>query len=164
MEEVTYGLRRRHHKYSDIINQNAVVLDEVFGQLLVSNSYDNDAIDDYLRKYISGEVSKMGKSWNGMRALYFLFNVEEKENLQNNHLPRGKHWVMVKVDLVKLELVVFNCNIGCYNEIQMDKFHKPLQTMIPLMLRESGFFNDMISHLNTLSPYRFPRDHPQNIS
>ena len=88
----------------------------------------------------------------------------EKENLQNKHLPGGKHWVTVKVDLVEQELVVFYCNIGCYNEIQMDKFMKPLQKMIPLMLRESGFFNDMISHINTPWPYRHPCDHPQNIS
>ncbi|GMN59685.1 hypothetical protein TIFTF001_028781 [Ficus carica] len=81
MEEATNALRKRQHKYSDIINQKAVVLDEVFGQLLVSNSYDSDAIDDYLRKYISGEVPKMGKSWKGTKALYFPFNVGEKENL-----------------------------------------------------------------------------------
>ena len=62
MKEATYGLRRRQHKYFDIIYQNTVVLDEVFGQLLVSNSHDSDAIDDYLRKYISSEVPKMGKS------------------------------------------------------------------------------------------------------
>ncbi|GMN19374.1 hypothetical protein TIFTF001_046945 [Ficus carica] len=164
MEEATYGLRIRQHKYSDIINQNAVVLDEVFGQLLVGKSYACDAMDDYLRKYISGEVPKMGKSWKGTKALYFPFNVGDKENLQNKHLPGGKHWVTVKVDLVELELVVFDCNIGCYNEIQMDKFMKPLQKMIPLMLRESGFFNDMISHINTPWPYRRPCDHPQNIS
>ena len=164
MEKATYGLRRRQHKYSDIINQNVVVLDKVFGQLLVSNSYDSDAIDHYLRKYIRGEVPKMGKSWKGTKALYFPFNVEKKENLQNNHLPRGKHWVSVKVDLVKLELVVSDYNIGCYNEIQMDKFMKPLQKMIPLMLRESRFFNDMISHINTPWPYKRPCDHPQNIS
>ncbi|GMN36059.1 hypothetical protein TIFTF001_042352 [Ficus carica] len=164
MEEATYGLRRRQHKYSDIINQNPVVLDEVFGQLLVGNSYACDAMDDYLRKYISSEVPKMGKSWKGTKALYFPFNVGEKENLQNKHPPGGKHWVTVKVDLVELELVVFDCNIGCYNEIQMDKFMKPLQKMIPLMLRESGFFNDMISHINTPWPYRRPCDHPQNIS
>ncbi|GMN55672.1 hypothetical protein TIFTF001_024794 [Ficus carica] len=115
MEEATYGLRRRQHKYFDIINQNVVVLDVVFGQLLVSNSYDSDAIDDYLRKYISGEVPKMGKSWKGTKALYFPFNVGEKENLQNNHLLGGKHWVTVKVDFVKLKLVVFDCDIGCYS-------------------------------------------------
>ncbi|GMN48068.1 hypothetical protein TIFTF001_017236 [Ficus carica] len=164
MEEVIYGLRRRQHKYSDIINQNAVVLDEVFGQLLVSNSYDSDVIDDYLRKYINGKVSKMRKSWKGTKALYFPFNVGEKENLQNNHLRGGKHWFTVKVDLVELELVVFDCNIGCYNKIQMDKFMKPIKKMIPLMLRESGFFNDLINHLNTPWPYRRPCDHLQNIS
>lgn len=94
-----YDIRKRQQKYPDLIKQDVVVLDEIFWQLLRGNynEKNREIIDVALMAYVNGKSPKMGKSWKGANALYFISNIGDN------------HWITIKVDLINLELVVYDC-------------------------------------------------------
>ena len=146
-----YGVRKRQQKYSDIIKQDSVVLDEIFGQLLLINfNEDKHMVDEAFMKYVNGKSHKFGRSWRGANALYFPLNV-------NN-----SHWLAIKIDCINTEVVVFDCSLGCLSENAMDEVMLPIQTMIPLVLRKSKVFEHIKESLNATWQYRRRRDLPQN--
>ncbi|GMN19570.1 hypothetical protein TIFTF001_050941 [Ficus carica] len=158
IEEAMYGIRKKQAKYRDVINQDVVILDDIFSQLLVMNAND-DAIYDSLMSYVKGDSPRMGKCWNGAKAIYFPYNLYDISNTNVAEKERGKHWVSVKVDLISAELVVFDCSWKFTEKVKLDRFMEPVQKMIPLLLQKSGYF----SHLNPSPwPYRRPINHPQN--
>ena len=154
-----YGIRKSQSKYRDVINQNVVILDDIFSQLLVMNANEDHIIYDALMTYVQGNSPKMGKCWNGATALYFPYNLFDMLDTDVSEKERGKHWVSVKVDLVNAELVVFDCNLKFTEKVKLDRFMEPVQKMIPLVLQKSGYFG----HLDPSPwPYRRPTNHPQN--
>lgn len=154
-----YGLRKRQSKYPDVINQDVVILDDIFSQLLVMNDNDDITIYDDLKMYMKGDSPQIGKSWNGAKALYFPYNLFDMSDADAPDKERGKHWVSVKVDLINAELVVFDSNWKFTDKAKLDRFMKPVQKMIPLLLQESGYF----SRLDPSPwPYRRPINYPQN--
>ena len=153
-----YGIRKKQAKYRDVINQDVVILDDIFSQLLVMNAND-DAICDSLMTYVKGDSPRMGKCWNGAKAIYFPYNLYDISDTDVAEKERGKHWVSVKVDLISAELVVFYCSWKFTKRVKLDRFMEPVQKMIPLLLQKSGYF----SHLNPSPwPYKRPINHPQN--
>ena len=58
-----YGIRKIQSKYRDVINQDVVILDEIFGQLLMMNANEDGIIDDYFMTYVRGDIPNMGKCW-----------------------------------------------------------------------------------------------------
>ena len=154
-----YGIRKKQSKYPDVINQDVVILDDIFPQLLVMNASEDFNIYDDLMMYTRGDSPKMGKSWNGAKALYFPYNLFDMLDTDVTDKERGKHWVSVKVDLINAELVVFDCNWKFTEKTKLDRFMEPVQKMIPLLLHKSGYFG----HLDPSPwPYRRPINHPQN--
>lgn len=149
-----YGIRKRQQKYPDLIKQDVVVLDEVFWQLLRGNynEKNREIIDVALMAYVNGKSPKMGKSWKGANALYFVSNIGDN------------HWITIKVDLINLELVVYDCNFALNSEKKMDDHMVQFQKMIPLLLRESGYFNHISEYNETTWQYRRPRNIPQSSS
>ncbi|GMN68296.1 hypothetical protein TIFTF001_037353 [Ficus carica] len=99
-----YGIRKKQSKYRDIINQDVVILDDIFSQLLVMNANEDEIIYDSLMTYVKGDISKMGKCCNGAKALYFMYNLYDILDTNVTEKERGKHWVSVKVDLITAEL------------------------------------------------------------
>ncbi|GMN37405.1 hypothetical protein TIFTF001_042636 [Ficus carica] len=159
IEEAMYGIRKKQSKYRDVINQDVVILDDIFSQLLVMNANEDGIIYDALMTYVKGDNPKMEKCWNGATALYFLYNLYDISDTNVAEKERGKHWVSVKVDLITAELVVFYCSWKFTKKVKLDIFMEPVQKMIPLLLQKSGYF----SHLNPSPwPYRRPINHPQN--
>ncbi|GMN19897.1 hypothetical protein TIFTF001_045249 [Ficus carica] len=158
IEEAMYGIRKKQAKYRDVINQDVVILDDIFSQLLVMIAND-DAIYDSLMSYVKGDSPRMGKCWNGAKAIYFPYNLYDISDTNVAEKEQGKHWVSVKVDLISAELVVFDCSWKFTEKVKLDRFMEPVQKMIPLLLQKSGYF----SHLNPSPwPYRRPINHPQN--
>lgn len=146
-----YGIRKRQNKYHDIIKQDCVVLDEIFGQFIrINHGSNKDVIDVAFMKYFDGTSHKFGRSWRGANSIYFPLNVGEK------------HWVAIKIDIINTELVVFDCNLECFSESEMEKFMLPIRTMIPLILRHSNFFGHIADSLNAPWQYRRPRNLPHN--
>ncbi|GMN22768.1 hypothetical protein TIFTF001_047482 [Ficus carica] len=160
LSDVTmYGIRKKQSKYRDVINQDVVILDDIFSQLLVMNANEDGIIYDALMSYVKGDNPKMGKCWNGAKALYFPYNLYDISDTNVAEKERGKHWVSVKVDLIIAELVIFDCSWKFTEKVKLDRFMEPVQKMIPLLLQKSGYF----SHLNPSPwPYRRPINHPQN--
>ncbi|GMN31897.1 hypothetical protein TIFTF001_049727, partial [Ficus carica] len=159
IEEAMYGIRKKQSKYRDVINQDVVILDDIFSQLLVMNANEAGIIYDALMTYVKGDIPKMGKCWNDKKALYFMYNLYDILDTNVTEKERGKHWVSVKVDLITAELVVFDCNWKFTEIVQLDRFMEPVQKMIPLVLQKSGYFG----HLDPSPwPYRRPINHPQN--
>ncbi|GMN27153.1 hypothetical protein TIFTF001_049347 [Ficus carica] len=64
IEEAMYGIRKKQSKYRDVINQDVVILDDIFSQLLVMNANEDGIIYDALMTYVKGDTPKMGKCWN----------------------------------------------------------------------------------------------------
>ena len=154
-----YGIRKKQSKYRDVINQDVVILDDIFSQLLVMNANEDGIIYDDLMTYVKGDSPKMGKCWNGATALYFPYNLFDMLDTDVAEKERGKHWVSVKADLITAELVVFDCNWKFTEKVKLDRFMEPVQKMIPLVLQKSGYFG----HLDPSPwPYRRPINHPQN--
>ncbi|GMN54192.1 hypothetical protein TIFTF001_023319 [Ficus carica] len=159
IEEAMYGIRKKQSKYRDVINQDVVILDDIFSQLLVMNANEDGIIYDALMTYVKGDNLKMGKCWNGAKPLYFPYNLYDISDTNVAEKERGKHWVSVKVDLIIAELVVFDCSWKFTEKVKLDRFMEPVQKMIPLLLQKSEYF----SHLNPSPwPYRRPINHPQN--
>ncbi|GMN72655.1 hypothetical protein TIFTF001_052045 [Ficus carica] len=159
IEEAMYGIRKKQSKYRDVINQDVVILDDIFSQLLVMNANEDGIIYDALMTYVKGDNPKMGKCWNGAKALYFPYNLYDISDTNVAEKERGKHWVSVKVDLIIAELVVFYYSWKFTEKVKLDRFMEPVQKMIPLLLKKSGYF----SHLNPSPwPNRRPINHPQN--
>ncbi|GMN64216.1 hypothetical protein TIFTF001_033303 [Ficus carica] len=159
IEEAMYGIRKKQSKYRDVINQDVVILDDIFSQLLVMNANEDGIIYDALMTYVKGNNPKMGKCWNGAKALYFPYNLYDISDTNVAEKERGKHWVSVNVDLIIAELVVFYYSWKFTEKVKLDRFMEPVQKMIPLLLQKSGYF----SHLNPSPwPYRRPINHPQN--
>ena len=102
-----YGIRKKQSKYRDVINQDVVILDDIFSQLLVMNANEDGIIYDDLMTYVKGDSPKMGKCWNGATALYFPYYLFDMLDTDVAEKERGKHWVLVKADLITAELVVF---------------------------------------------------------
>ena len=153
-----FGIRKKQSKYRDVINQDVVILDEMFSQLLVMNAND-DGEHDTLMPYVKGDCPELGKCWNGAKALYFPYNLFDISDTAVPGKEKGKHWVSVKVDLTTAELVVFDCAWKVTSQAKLDGFMKPVQKMIPLLLQKSGYFG----HLSPSPwPYRRPTNHPQN--
>ncbi|GMN38519.1 hypothetical protein TIFTF001_007750 [Ficus carica] len=110
IEEVMYGIMKKQSKYRDVINQDVIILDDIFSQLLVMNANEDSIIYDALMTYVKGDNPKMEKCWNGAKALYFPYNLYDISDTNVAEKERGKHWVSVKVDLIIAELVVFDCS------------------------------------------------------
>ena len=154
-----YGIRKTQSKYPDVINQDVVILDDIFSQLLVMNAAEDGTVYDDLMAYVRGDSPQMGKCWNGVKAFYFPYNLFDMLDTDVAEKERGKHWVSVKVDLITGELVVFDCNWKFTPKVKLDRFMEPLQKMIPLVLQKSGYFG----HLSPSPwPYRRPTNYPQN--
>ena len=125
-----YGVRKRQQKYSDIIKQDSVVLNEIFGQLLLMNfNEDKHMVDEAFMKYVNGKSHKLGRSWRGANALYFPLNVNNSQ------------WLAIKIDCINTEVVVFDCSLGCLSENVMDDVMLPIQTIIPSVFRNLKFFS-----------------------
>ncbi|GMN60537.1 hypothetical protein TIFTF001_029630 [Ficus carica] len=123
------------------------------------NADEDGIIYDALMTYVKGDTPKMGKCWNGKKALYFMYNLYEMLDTNVTEKERGKHWVSVKVDLITAELVVFYCNWKFTEKVKLDRFMEPVQKMIPLVLQKSGYFG----YLDPSPwPYKRPINHPQN--
>ncbi|GMN73722.1 hypothetical protein TIFTF001_052228 [Ficus carica] len=158
IEEAMYGIRKKQSKYRDVINQDVVILDDIFSQLLVMNVNEDGIIYDALMTYVKGDTPKMGKCWNGKKAFYFMYNLYDILDTNVTEKERGKHWISVKVDLITAELVVFDCNCKFTEKVKLDRFMEPVQKMIPLVLQKTGYFG----HLDPSPwPYRRPINHPQ---
>ncbi|KAF4378060.1 hypothetical protein F8388_020696 [Cannabis sativa] len=71
------------------------------------------------------------------------------------------HWVTVKADIRTLELV-YDCSIGATTSKEVDDLMLPLQTMIPIMLRESLQFQEIAQCLSNPWTYKRLLDVPQN--
>ncbi|KAF4403224.1 hypothetical protein G4B88_027995 [Cannabis sativa] len=127
VDDALFGIRKRQHLYQDVIAQDAIILDEKFPQLVTINFKSNpDIIDNELSRYISGESPHFwGKNWKGAKKLYMTLNIKDH------------HWVTVKADIQTLELIVYDCSIGATTSKELDDLMLPLQTIIPIMLRES---------------------------
>lgn len=69
----------------------------------------------------------------------------------------------MKVDLISQEFVVFFSNLGCCADKAMSTHLEPFRKMIPQILHESRYFEEIFNHLNSLWPFRRPRGHPQNV-
>ncbi|GMN70198.1 hypothetical protein TIFTF001_039241 [Ficus carica] len=86
IEEAMYGIRKKQSKYRDAINQDVVILDDIFSQLLVMNANEDGIIYDALMTYVKGDTPKMGKCWNGRfdngRAGGFLLQLEITEKVK----------------------------------------------------------------------------------
>ncbi|GMN46146.1 hypothetical protein TIFTF001_015324 [Ficus carica] len=126
IEEAVYGIRKRQSKYRDVINQDVVILDEIFGQLLVMNANEDGIIDDCFMTYVRGDIPKMRRYWNGATALYFMLNLYDTLDTNVTKKERGKHWVSVKIDLITAELVIFYYNWKCYEKVKIDRFMDPV--------------------------------------
>ncbi|GMN56995.1 hypothetical protein TIFTF001_026110 [Ficus carica] len=154
-----YGIRKKQSKYRDVINQDVVILIDIFSQLLVMNANEDVIIYDALMTYVKGDTPKMGKCWNGKKTLYFMYNLYDILDTNVTEKERGKHWVSVKVDLITAELVVFDCNWKFTEKVKFDRFMEPVQKMIPLVLQTSRYFG----HLDPSPwPYRRPINHSRN--
>ncbi|GMN54712.1 hypothetical protein TIFTF001_023844 [Ficus carica] len=53
-----YGIRKKQSKYRDVINQDVVILDDIFSQLLVMNANEDGIIYDALMTYVKGDTPR----------------------------------------------------------------------------------------------------------
>ena len=83
---------------------------------------------DAFMKYVNGKSHKFDRSWRCVNALYFPLNV-------NN-----SHWLAIKIDYINIEVVVFDCSLGCLSKNAMDEVMLLIQTMIPFVLRKFKIF------------------------
>ncbi|GMN47370.1 hypothetical protein TIFTF001_016548 [Ficus carica] len=60
IEEAMYEIRKKQSKYRDVINQDVVILDDIFSQLLMMNVNEDGIIYDSLMTYVKGDIPKMG--------------------------------------------------------------------------------------------------------
>lgn len=155
IDEAMYGIRKRQNKFNEIFDQDVVFLDVNFTQLLIFAMTDkaqdvNYKCDEGLQSYWVGQTPKLGKSWKHMKALYTI------------HLVNGNHWVGVKVDLQICEIFVFYCNMKLCDEFNVGAFMEPLCTMMPIMLKQSGMFDELGEKLRSPWPCKRVKDLPQN--
>ena len=71
---------------------DVVILDEIFGQLLVMNANENEIIDDCFMTYVRGDIPKIRKCWNSAKTLYFMLNLYDTLDTNVTKKERGKHW------------------------------------------------------------------------
>ena len=120
----------------------------MFNQMVQINL---ETVDDELMRYVSSaSPPDWGTPWKWAKKLYLPFNVD------------AHHWVSVCVNLEEFNLKVFDCSVSATTKSNMDKAMLPLCTMVSVMLRLSGQFEDIMNHVHALWTYQRLKNVPQN--
>ncbi|PRQ47901.1 putative powdery mildew resistance protein, RPW8 [Rosa chinensis] len=141
-----YAVRKRANLQSQSSSQCCTILDTVFWSWMngrwedFQNNSKSYKWDSDLRDYPLGKSPKYARRWSEVDHLYLPINI-------NN-----QHWVAVCADIIRRKLTVYNSMRSATQDEFISNILKPMATMLPSLLVQSGFYE----HRPELSPLTSP--------
>ncbi|XP_062085066.1 uncharacterized protein LOC133791163 [Humulus lupulus] len=138
VDEITYIFRKRMDKFQDIFPQDRCILTDEFGKYvreLYCKSRETSTVvykkSPQLMSFVDAIRPIRGRAWSKVNYFYVPWN--------NNN----KHWMALVVDIRMWTIWIYNSNPDYWISIEaMERSVQPLAEYFPLLLRDSGHFNE----------------------